>query len=239
MIVSQGSFGSHPLVARFLKGVFEQRPALPRYQTTWAVSDVLKYLQAMGPLEQLTCKDLTLKTVMLVTLLSGQRCQTVHALTLNGMEMANDQITFTVGALMKSSRPGKHIMPLVFKAYTVNKELCVVTCLKHYLAKTSSIRNGNDQLWLSFQKPHKPVSKDTVACWINTVLGKAGINTACYSAHSTRSASTSAACVTRLPVDFIMKAAGWSNESTFQKFYNMPVEHPPNFGEHLLLSSML
>jgi hypothetical protein len=29
------SFGSHPLVTRFLKGVFESRPSLPRYQATF------------------------------------------------------------------------------------------------------------------------------------------------------------------------------------------------------------
>ena len=52
------SFGNHPLVSRFLKGVFESRPSLPRY------------------------KDISHKTVMLVALLSGQLCQTVHALTI-------------------------------------------------------------------------------------------------------------------------------------------------------------
>jgi hypothetical protein len=33
--------GSHPLIIRFMKGVFEMRPAMPRYQITWDVSLVL------------------------------------------------------------------------------------------------------------------------------------------------------------------------------------------------------
>ena len=73
------SFGRHPLVSRFLKGVFES------YKVTWNVSSVLDYLRKMGPVEHLKLKALSLKTVMLVALLSGQRCQTVHALTLSGM----------------------------------------------------------------------------------------------------------------------------------------------------------
>ena len=62
---------------------------------------------------------------MLVALLSGQRCQTVHGLTVSGM-MNSDEIT----KLLKTSKPGKHQGQLEFKAYPVDKRLCVVACLK-------------------------------------------------------------------------------------------------------------
>ena len=39
------SFGSHPLATRLLKGVFELRPSLPKYQDTWDISVVLKVLE--------------------------------------------------------------------------------------------------------------------------------------------------------------------------------------------------
>ena len=35
---------------------------------------------------------------------------------------------------------------------------------------------------LVLNKPHKPVTKDTIARWIKTVLGKAGIDTSSYTA---------------------------------------------------------
>ena len=151
---------------------------------------------------------------MLVTLLSGQRCQTVHALTLSAMKQTDTRTTFELNALLKTSKPGKHIEPLSFTSYPYDKLLCVVTCLKQYLQKTNQVRDGNDKLWLSFNKPHKPVSKDTsITRWIKTVLGKAGIDASCYTAHSTRAASTSAASSANLPIDIIMKAAGWSSEN--------------------------
>ena len=34
---SHTSFGTHPLVVRFLKGVFELKPSLPRYASIWDV----------------------------------------------------------------------------------------------------------------------------------------------------------------------------------------------------------
>ena len=36
------SFGSHPLVCRFVRGVFESRPALPKYSETWYIKQVFK-----------------------------------------------------------------------------------------------------------------------------------------------------------------------------------------------------
>ena len=41
------TFGEHPLVTRFLKGIFELKPSLPRYSVIWDVGTVLKYLQTL------------------------------------------------------------------------------------------------------------------------------------------------------------------------------------------------
>ena len=39
--------GQHPLVTRLLKGVFNDRPPLPRYSSTWNVQTVLNYLEQL------------------------------------------------------------------------------------------------------------------------------------------------------------------------------------------------
>ena len=82
---------------------------------------------------------------------------------LSGMKQTDNHITFELNTLLKTSRPGKHIEPLLIKSYPDDKLLCVVTCLKQYLQKTNQVRDGNDKLCLSFNKPHKPVTKDTIA----------------------------------------------------------------------------
>ena len=70
------TFGSHPLLERFLKGVFELKPSLPRYSRIWDVAAVLQHLKTLGPASELDLKTLTTKTTMLLCLLTGQRCQT-------------------------------------------------------------------------------------------------------------------------------------------------------------------
>ena len=44
-----------------------------------------------------------------------------------------------------------------------------------------------------------------------------------FTAHSTRSASTSAAKAMDIAIDIMMEGAGWRPESTFVKFYNKPI----------------
>jgi hypothetical protein len=39
------TFGCHPLVSRFMKGVFELRPSLPKYNEVWDVSVILSMLK--------------------------------------------------------------------------------------------------------------------------------------------------------------------------------------------------
>ena len=45
-----GSFGNHPLVTKFLRGVYTTRPSLPRYKEIWDVSGVLRFLKTLMPL---------------------------------------------------------------------------------------------------------------------------------------------------------------------------------------------
>ena len=108
VIVLQGnqSFGNHPLVSRFLKGTFTTRPSLPKYKEVWDVNTVLEHLKTFHPAESVSLKLLTLKLVMLMAILSGQRCQTIHALTTRDMKVSDSKVVFTVNELLKTTKPG-------------------------------------------------------------------------------------------------------------------------------------
>ena len=72
-------------------------------------------------------------------------------------------------------------------------------------------------------KPHRAVSKDTIARWIKTLLKTAGVDVNVFSAHSTRAAATSTAHRKGGTISSILQVAGWSNVQTFAKFYNKPL----------------
>ena len=89
-IVLEGNVtvGNHPLVQRFLKGVFQTRPAFPPYTSTSDTSIVLTYLKTLHPPKEISLQNLTHKLVMLSALVRGQRCQTLHLMNLGQVAQA-------------------------------------------------------------------------------------------------------------------------------------------------------
>ena len=57
------------------------------------------------------------------------------------------------------------------------------------------------------------------------MLEESGIDTNLFKAHSVRSASTSAAANQGVTTEDILKAADWSSDSSFQRFYYKPVRN--------------
>ena len=65
-------------------------------------------------------------------------------------------------------------------------------------------------------------------------MEKAGIDTTIFKSHSTRAASSSAASAAGVPLDEILSQGGWSNCSTFKRFYHKPVAKNPEYAEAIL-----
>ena len=89
------------------------------------------------------------------------------------------------------------------------------------------------QLFISYQKPHKAVTKGTIANWIKKVLTLAGIDMKIFTPHSTRSASTSFVNG-KIPIETILKTAGWRKDSVFRKHYNRPITNNSAFSNEVL-----
>ena len=68
--------GSHPIISRFMKGVFNKRPALPK-TVTWDTAKVLQFLKTWHPAKTLSLLQLSIKVVLLCLLVTGQRGQTI------------------------------------------------------------------------------------------------------------------------------------------------------------------
>ena len=167
---------------------------------------------------------------MLTALLTGQRCQTLHSLTVPETTVTDHCVIFRISKLLKQSRPNFHLNVLKLKAYAPDRRLCIVTVLKEYLKRTQELRKS-DSLFISYVKPYNSVSRETISRWVKTVMELSGINTNIFTAHSTRAAATSCAKSMHVPLTTIMKTAGWSNSSTFSKYYDKTQEETRDFGE--------
>ena len=225
--------GEHPLVCRFMKGVFNIRPALPRYEVTWDVSVVFKYLKKLHPPQSLSLKELSLKLVTLLALLAGQRHQTLSCLNVINMSFTEDAVKFRITEVLKHTRPGHHIPELVFPAYDIDERLCPVKYIIQYLKVTRDLRMKEKALLVSYIKPHKAVTTGSISRWIKTIMIRAGIDLSIFSPYSTRAAATSKACG-EVQLGTILRTAGWSNEKTFARFYKKPIVDQGAFAKAVL-----
>lgn len=227
LIVSNDITNS-PHIKRFLKGVFRMRPSLPRYENTWDPQKVLEFFQNR-PSDDL--KDLTCKLATLLALATGQRIQTLSLIKRANIQILDTGLKIFIPDLVKTSAPTRNQPCLYLPTYAENPNLCVATLVKNYLARTVDLKPGNcDHLFLTYGKPHKPASKQTISRWVKLSLRKAGIDVSTFGVHSTRHAATSAAFRIGVSWDVIRKAAGWSqNSSSFARFYNRPIGEESGF----------
>ena len=184
--VNNMTIGNLPLISRFMKGVYKGSPPTPRYQSTWDVQPVLTYISSLKPPEKLDLKILTLKLVMLMSLVTAQRGQSLHVLDIDYMKEVPDGFEFLLKEHIKQSRPSYKVPSVVLKALPTDSSLCVVTYLREYVKRTKPLRGLQTKLFISCIKPYKQVSRETISRWIRSVMEAAGIDTKVFKPHSTR-----------------------------------------------------
>ena len=236
------SFGKDPNISRIIKGMFRERPSLPRKVAIYDAAIVIRYMLSLPDNESLLLEMLSKKLTTLLCLLSGQRSQSIAYLYSEHMLQEESTVTFYIPKLLKSSTPRFHQEPLEFVAFPENRKVCIVDCLRTYINRTAGIRENIQEegqklsLILSYAYPHHPVQSATLARYVKDFLGRAGIDLTVFTAHSTRAASSTKANNIGLSLKSIAKAAGWKSPSTFQRFYKFPIRK--NFGRELVKASL-
>ena len=141
------------------KGIYELRKPQAKYSCIWDVSKVLSYLRTLHPPHALPLKSLTLKLVMLLLLVTGQREQAKYSLSLDVMTVYTTSCQFQLLDHTKTTKPGQKCKPVVIHEYRPDPKLCPLSMLKEYIKKTKPLRNTEKQLLISFIRPHKDVLK--------------------------------------------------------------------------------
>ena len=126
--------------------------------------------------------------------------------------------TLKFSKLLKQSKPGRHQASLSLD-YDANRDLRVVSNSQLYQDCTKNIRRVSVQgFFLSTIKPNGPAAKDTPSNWLRHVLGKTGLES--FALHSIRAAAAASAAQREgVSINETLESCGWSNQSTFARFY--------------------
>ena len=92
-----------------------------------------------------------------------------------------------------------------------------------YIKKTEPLRKIEKKLFISYIKPYGFVTSSTISRWLKQVMFNSGIDVHKFNSHNIRGVSSSRAKSAGVPIQEIMRVAGWSSEQTFAIFYNKTI----------------
>lgn len=232
--ISDPNMASDFRLRRFFKGVFGMRPPLARYEHTWDPDIVLSYVRLLQN-KDISLEILTQKLAILLALVTGQRIQTLGLIDVRNIFIHTEKIEIKITNRVKTSAVNRPQPLLVLPFYKKDPHICVGSTLLEYLKRTKDLRGDGTFLFITFKKPHRKASPQTISRWIGIMLKKSGLDTSQFKPQSTRHASTSKVARAGVSFDTIRLAAGWSEKSkTFANFYNRPVFDNTRFAKTVL-----
>ena len=215
-----------------MKDAFNLRSPKTQYYAIWDVSILLNYLRNMN-----TDSDMnkSKKIVCLMMLLSGTQVNTLTYLKVTNMYITDTKCTLVFDEVLKHSRPKCCQKPLIFRAHPECPDLCplknILNCLDVRLTRSS-----DPALFISFTRPFKPVSRDTIARWIKNTIKEANTDTGLSTAYTCRLASTSKAKVAGLNLKTISNSikGSISKRYCFKEIQENYQADNSNFGTEFL-----
>ena len=251
--VDETSFGSHPAVTQWLKGLLQSKGISRSIVPAWDLDIVLSALKAFPFEPAVSDKYTTWKTVLLVAVASARRAGELHALRMDQPYIrwsATDVTLFPdVTFLPKVNTPFHASQPICLPALHDEKDpdlrlLCVRRALKRYVNSSAAYRKPDaQQLFVCYGGKTRgdPVSKSRISSWlvelITWVYTHQGLPVPQgIKGHQTRKQSTSIADLAGVDPQQICAAATWASRCTFAKHYrlNLAAKAKSNFGRTVL-----
>ncbi|XP_034257215.1 uncharacterized protein LOC117661313 [Pantherophis guttatus] len=231
-----------PLIRQFLRGASNLSPPVIHRFPTWDLSKVLSSLtqSPFEPLRTTSLKFLSFKVSFLVAITSARRISELAALSIR-----QDLCVFHHDKVVLRLDPT--FLPKVNSVYHRSQEVAlpnfcprpshrleeqwhkldVRRALRIYLSRSASFRK-TEALFVSFQPTTMgiKVSAPTLGRWIRATIAFSYESQSLavpnrVTAHSTRSAATSAAWATQASLEEVCKAATWSTPTPFIRHYRL------------------
>ena len=117
------------MVARFLRGVFNNRSPAPKYTATWDTDIVLKHLERGPDNQDLSLQQLTHKLALILALANADKCLDLAAMDINRQYQHADGVQFVITALTKTRWSGP-ALDVFYPAFPDSPRLCPVRALK-------------------------------------------------------------------------------------------------------------
>ena len=121
-----------------MKEILNLKPIITKQMPISDPNVVLKYLKQLD--NEILLQLLSEKLIILLSLLSGQRDQTLKALYIEHMVLEDSKCIFFIKEPLKTAKKKIHQPPIEFRSYPDNDQICVIKTLHDCIGKTKKMR---------------------------------------------------------------------------------------------------
>ena len=211
-----------------------ESPRRPQAPPSWDLDAVLRHLMSsvFEPLESVSLRILTKKTLFLVFLATAKRVSEIQALSKTVAAIGNDLVVSFQPHFIAKTESVDAPVPRIFRVFSLREFagdleegslLCPVRALIIYLRRTSSVVVRASSLFVSPHSPSRPISKNAVSYFSREVIFEAGAVrqdvAAPLRAHSVRGVATSVSFRRNWSISKMLEASTFRSNSVFASFY--------------------
>lgn len=225
--VERYTVGTHPIIEKLMKAFYRKDPPRPRYSSTWDIDQVLSFWKSSKSNESLSLYELGMKTFTLLSIHTMGRSADIRNLSAKNYHIEKNvtgevrYVELLLITLPKQQRAGP-LRPVRIHALEVGPDhnICPARTCVAYLDRTNNLRPEREQqLMIRSTKPYTGIKAMTATRWILYSMGKGGVDTTKFKAHSICGASASGKVGAGMAVGELLAGGRWSCESTIRKFY--------------------
>ena len=112
---------NHPLISQYIKGIYNKHPPLPKYVNIWDMNRLLIYYDNVGPISELSFKQLFRKIAVLFMLLGARRKQAFLAVDIANVIVQTDKAILLPNKTLKHTNPKHPLQPFVYHSFSKNE----------------------------------------------------------------------------------------------------------------------
>ena len=224
---------SSPVLHDLLRSFQVEAPVREVRLPSWDLPSVLNFLRS-SPFEALSSaslRDLTRKTLFLLSLATAKRVGELQALSRRVSFSSSSAGLSYVPEFVAKTETGTRPLPRSFEVQSLEDFaaglsedllLCPVRSLSAYLARTSNIANRPRHLFVSPKCPSRAMSKNGISYMLRELIVQSGASSQSGQApraHSIRGMATSSAFFRIWSFRSVLEVASWCSNTVFTSFY--------------------
>ena len=224
---------SSPVLLDLLRSFHVEAPVREVRPPSWDLSTVLDFLRSSSfePLSATSLRDLTCKTLFLISLATAKRVGELQALSHRVSFSSSSAGLSYVPEFVAKTESALRPLPRSFEVKSLGDFaaglpddllLCPVRSLSAYLDRTSTIVNRPRRLFVSSKCPSRAVSKNGISYLLRELIVQSGASSQSGQvprAHSIRGIATSSAFFRNWSLRSVLEAASWRSNTVFTSFY--------------------